>query len=170
MPQLIKNQNPAVDAWKTLEIAEGETPESIALPGGDVIYPLAVWRARRDEIRAAGGRIGVLVQPDEKVEDLAADLGEIAVVAIHFPKFVDGRGYSSAALLRQRHGYRGEIRAVGNVLHDQLFYMQRVGFDSFLLADGKSPEYAVATGFSTFSDVYQAATDQPQPLFRRRSA
>ena len=169
MAQLIKHGTAAVDTWKTLEMAEGETPESVALPTGDVIFPLAVWQARKTEIISCHKRIGLLIQPDERVEDLAADLDYFIVIAVNFPKFVDGRGYSTASLLRQRYKYQGELRAVGDVLHDQLFYMQRVGFDSYALKDGKNVSVAIEAGFSPFSDAYQASTSQPQPHFRRRA-
>lgn len=169
MAQLIKQGSATVDTWKTLEIAEGETPETVALPAGDVIFPLAVWQARKAEIISCHKRIGLLLQPDERVEDVAADLDYFVVIAVNFPKFVDGRGYSTASLLRQRYHYQGEVRAVGDVLHDQLFYMQRVGFDSYALKDGKNAVYAIEAGFRTFSDAYQASTTQPQPQFRRRA-
>ena len=169
MAQLIKQGTAAVDTWKTLEIAEGETPESVALPTGDVIFPFAVWQARKTEIISCHKRIGLLIQPDERVEDIAADLDYFIVIAVNFPKFVDGRGYSTASLLRQRYKYQGELRAVGDVLHDQLFYMQRVGFDSYALKDGKNVAVAIEAGFSPFSDAYQASTSQPQPHFRRRA-
>ncbi|TXT28987.1 MAG: hypothetical protein FD131_2769 [Rhodocyclaceae bacterium] len=169
MAQLIKQGTATVDTWKTLEIAEGETPETVALPAGDVIFPVAVWLARKAEIISCHKRIGLLIQPDERVEDIAADLDYFIVIAVNFPKFVDGRGYSTASLLRQRYKYQGELRAVGDVLHDQLFYMQRVGFDSYALKDGKNAIYAIEAGFSTFSDAYQASTTQPQPHFRRRA-
>ena len=169
MAQLIKYGTAAVDTWKTLEIAEGETPESVALPTGDVIFPFAVWQARKTEIISCHKRIGLLIQPDERVEDLAADLDYFIVIAVNFPKFVDGRGYSTASLLRQRYKYQGELRAVGDVLHDQLFYMQRVGFDSYALKDGKNVAVAIEAGFSPFSDAYQASTTQPQPHFLRRA-
>jgi len=169
MAQLIKHRAAAVDSWNTLEIAEGETPETVALPDGDVIFPLAVWQARKAEIISCHKRIGLLLQPDERVEDVAADLDYFIIIAIAFPKFVDGRGYSTASLLRQRYQYQGELRAVGDVLHDQLFFMQRVGFDSYALKDGKSAVYASEAGFSPFSDAYQASTTQPQPYFRRRA-
>ncbi|MBS1144329.1 MAG: hypothetical protein H6R14_1735 [Proteobacteria bacterium] len=168
MPQLIKQGAAAVDTWTTLVLAEGETPDTVALPAGDVIFPLAVWQARKADI-SARPRIGLLINPDERVEDVADDLKQFAVIAIHFPKFVDGRGYSTAALLRQRYQYQGEVRAVGDVLHDQLFYLKRVGFDSYALKDGKSVDHALAAGFTTFGNAYQASTDQPQPYFRRRS-
>ncbi len=169
MAQLIKDKAIAVDTWKTLELAEGETPETVALPAGDIIFPLPVWQARKTEIISTCKRIGLLIQPDERVEDVADDLEYFIVIAVNFPKFVDGRGYSTASLLRQRYAYQGELRAVGDVLHDQLFFMQRVGFDSYALKDGKNAVYAVEKGFSSFGDAYQASTNQPQPLFRRRS-
>lgn len=169
MAQLITRQNATVDTWKTLELGEGETPETVALPAGDVIFPLAVWLARKNEIVSCHKRIGLLLQPNERVEDVAGDLDYFIVIAVNFPKFVDGRGYSTAALLRQRYDYQGDLRAVGDVLHDQLFYMRRVGFDSYALKEGKNAVYAIERGFTTFGETYQVATDQPQPYFRRRA-
>ena len=168
MAQLIKNGAAAADTWTTLELAEGDTPETVALPAGDVIFPFAVWQARKAEI-AGRASVGILLQPDSPVEEIAGDLARFGVIAVNFPKFVDGRGYSTASLLRQRYGYTGELRAVGDVLHDQLFFFKRVGFDSFALKDGKNLAYALEAGFKPFSDGYQASTSQPQPLFRRRA-
>ena len=168
MAQLIKNGVAASDSWQILELAEGESPEAIALPDGDVIFPLAVWLARKDEIRTRP-TIGLLLQPADRVEDIAGELASFALIAVNFPKFVDGRGYSTAALLRQRYGYTGELRAVGDVLHDQLFFMRRVGFDSYALKDGKNLPYAIEAAFKPFGDAYQGATDQAQPHFRRRA-
>lgn len=169
MPQLIKHNAVSGDSWQTLVLNEGETAESVALPAGDVIFPLAVWQARKTEIVSCQKRIGLLLQPDDRVEDVAGDLEYFIVIAVNFPKFVDGRGYSTASLLRQRYHYQGELRAVGDVLHDQLFFMKRVGFDSFALKDGKNAEYALAAAFTVFGDAYQGATTQPQPAFRRRA-
>ncbi|HEX6734883.1 MAG TPA: DUF934 domain-containing protein [Azonexus sp.] len=169
MAQLLKNGVAQADTWLTLELAEGQSPDTVDLPAGDVIFPLAVWQARKTEIVSRHKRIGLLLQPDERVEDIAADLDYFVVIAVHFPKFVDGRGYSTASLLRQRYHYQGELRAVGDVLHDQLFFMQRVGFDSYALKDGKDTVHALAAGFASFSDGYQASTSQPQPYFRRRA-
>lgn len=169
MSQLIKNRAAATDTWQILALGEGETPETVPLPEGDVIFPLAVWQARKQEIISQHKRIGLVLQPDDRVEDAVADLDYFIVIAVNFPKFVDGRGYSTAALLRQRYGYAGELRAVGDVLHDQLFFMRRVGFDSYALKDGKDAVYAIEQGFTSFSDGYQASTDQAQPLFRRRA-
>ena len=168
MAQLIKHGIATTDSWQILELGEGEAPETVALPDGDIIFPLAVWQARKDEI-VSRPTIGLLLQPADRVEDVAGDLASFNLIAVNFPKFVDGRGYSTAALLRQRHGSTGELRAVGDVLHDQLFFMRRVGFDSYALKDGKSLDYAIAAGFKPFTEAYQGATDQAQPYFRRRA-
>lgn len=168
MAQLIKHGIAATDSWQILELGEGEAPETVALPDGDIIFPLAVWQARKDEI-VSRPTIGLLLQPADRVEDVAGELASFNLIAVNFPKFVDGRGYSTAALLRQRYGYTGELRAVGDVLHDQLFFMRRVGFDSYALKDGKSLDYAITAGFKPFTEAYQGATDQAQPYFRRRA-
>ena len=168
MAQLIKHGVAATDSWHILELAEGEAPETVALSDGDIIFPLAVWQARKDEI-VSRPTIGLLLQPADRVEVVAGELASFNLIAVNFPKFVDGRGYSTAALLRQRYGYTGELRAVGDVLHDQLFFMRRVGFDSYALKDGKSLDYAIAAGFKPFTEAYQGATDQAQPYFRRRA-
>lgn len=172
MARIIKNGDIIRDDWTLLQLAEGETPETVALPAGKVFFPLPVWQARKAEILAGGrqaGETGLLLEPADRVEEVGDDLGHFAAIAVNFPKFVDGRGFSTASLLRQRYGYPGELRAVGDVVHDTLFFMKRVGFDAFALKEGKSPEYAVEKGFSVFSERYQAATDQPVPYFRRRS-
>jgi len=168
MAQLIKHGIATTDSWQILDLAAGESPETVALPDGDVIFPLAVWQARKDEI-VSRPTIGLLLQPADRVEDVAGELASFNLIAVNFPKFVDGRGYSTAALLRQRYGYTGELRAVGDVLHDQLFFMRRVGFDSYALKEGKSLDYAIAAGFKPFTEAYQGATDQAQPYFRRRA-
>ena len=99
---------------------------------------------------------------------LADVLPRVALIAINFPKFTDGRGYSIASTLRSRFGYRGELRAIGDVLQDQLFYLQRVGFNAFALRADKDIDSAVKS-LGDFSETYQGAVDQPLPLFRRRS-
>lgn len=181
MAQLIDTRQELANPWRCLELESH--PESVAdsaagapdfaapdfvPPNGPTLYPLALWLAHRAAILAAGQPLGLLLQPEDKVEDIAPDLPHFQLIAINFPKFVDGRGYSSAALLRQRYAYAGELRAVGDVLHDQLFYLRRVGFDSYALKDGKSSAYAIERGFTPFSASYQASTDQPLPHFRRQ--
>jgi len=152
-----------VDTWRLIsrEEAEGE------LPGGSLIVPLAAWKARRKELHERGGPIGVWLAPEDDPGDLARELSTLAIVAVHFPKVGDGRGYSTGALLRTRYGYRGELRAFGDIGRDQLFFLRRCGFDAFSLAPGKDPEAALGA-FDTFSVRYQGSVDEPLPLFRRR--
>jgi len=99
---------------------------------------------------------------------LAASLGRLKVVAVNFPKFGDGRGYSIARLLRERYGYRGELRAIGEVARDHLYFMAQCGFDAFQLRAGEDPQQALAA-FNDFSEAYQASVARPRPLFRRRT-
>lgn len=169
MTEIIKNGQIVSDDWQVLKLAEGETPETVALDGGKQIVPLAVWLARKAAILASGQPVGVWLDSHEGPEAIAADLTSFALVAVNFPKFADGRGYSTARLLRERYGYRGELRAIGDVLHDQLFLMKRCGFDAFAVRADKDIRAALA-GLGDFSEAYQAAVDQPQPLFRRRTA
>lgn len=171
MPRIIKNAQIVDDDWQTLTLAEGDAPETVPLPAAKALLPLAVWLARRDEIAAAGQPspdFAVWLDADEGPEELAGDLARLPIVAVNFPKFTDGRSYSSARLLRERYGYGGEIRAIGDVQQDQLFYMRRCGIDAFALRADKDLEQALA-GLNPFSDSYQAAVDQQQPLFRRRA-
>jgi uncharacterized protein (DUF934 family) len=167
MSKIIKNGQIVDDAWQILKLAEGETAQSVALPEEPTLLPLAVWLARKDEILARKKPVGVWLDSSEDPQALAGDLEHPALIGVNFPKFADGRGYSIARLLRERYNYRGEIRAIGDVLQDQLFYMKRCGIDAYAVRADKDIEAALA-GLSDFSETYQAAVDQPQPLFRRR--
>jgi uncharacterized protein (DUF934 family) len=134
---------------------------------GDVVVGLARLLSGTD-LASHQGKLGVRLDPEDDLGQLVPNLAKVALVAIHFPKFGDGRGYSKARLLRERHGFKGELRAVGEVLGDQLFYMHRCGFDSYELVEGKSVEAALRC-LRDFSVTYQAATDDPRPLYRRVS-
>lgn len=169
MPKIIKNGQVVVDHWQILKLDADQAPASLTLPDGDIMVPLAVWLARKAEILSRNNPPGVWLDSHEDVESIASDLEHFVVIGVNFPKFTDGRGYSTARLLRDRYSYRGEIRAIGDVLQDQLFYMKRCGIDAFALREDKDIEAALA-GLSVFSETYQAAVDQPQPLFRRRAA
>ena len=129
------------------------------LPEDERIVPLAQWK----------GEPGVLLGTADDPAAIAADLDRISTIVIEFPQFTDGRGYSTARLLRERYGFKGEIRAAGEVLRDNLFYLSRCGFDSFVLSDQSKLDEALS-GLSDFSDGYQASVERPQPLFRRRAA
>ena len=127
---IIKNKAVVSDDWTILRLQENETPESVSVPAGKVIVPLRVWQAQRSRLQDRSG-LGVWLASNERPEDLKGDLDRFDVIAVDFPRFADGRGYSIAYNLRARLGYTGELRAIGDVLRDQLFYMQRVGFDAF---------------------------------------
>ncbi|MFZ5669167.1 MAG: DUF934 domain-containing protein [Pseudomonadota bacterium] len=136
-------------------------------PDGPVILSLARFQADGDALVSAGRPVGVRLAPDEAVEDLAYDLPRLALVAVVFPRFGDGRGYSSAALLRGRLGYAGEIRAVGEVLREQAAFLVRAGFDAFLPTDGSgAAAWAAAAG--RYRHVYQRAADARAPAFEER--
>ena len=163
MPTLIDRHGRRDDAFTRIE--PGTDPASIA-PGSAVLLPLAECKRAGDDWRARAAAVGVLLAPSDDPADVADDLDKLALIAIDFPAFTDGRGYSIARLLRERHGWRGELRAVGDVLRDQLFLMARCGFDTFALRDGVDVDAALAA-FGDFSDAYQAAVDR-RALFERR--
>ncbi len=166
MAFVIKHRRLAADSWQLLKPkADGGLPP---LPqAGDVIVPLAWWLEQRAALLRRAGRLGVWLDSHEEPAAIAGDLDRFALVAVNFPTFGDGRGYSIARLLRERHGYKGELRAIGEVVRDHLFFMASCGFDAFLLRDDQDPEEAL-TAFGDFSDAYQASVERPLPLFRRR--
>ena len=148
MGTLIKNKRIVPETWQLLKpAADGGRP---ALPlTGDWIVPFAVWQEQRAQLSQRSGRNGVLLENTDDVQALAGDFDKLALIAVRFPKFTDGRGYSSARLLR-RLGWKGELRAVGDVLRDQLFYMTRCGFDAFALREDQDAQSAL-TAFDDFT-------------------
>src|SRR3982751_4106971 len=133
----------------------------------DVIVPAEFWSSHREFLLARSGKSGVWLDSHQDPAPIAADLSRLHLVAINFPQFTDGRGYSIARLLRERYGWRGELRAIGDVLRDQLFYLSRCGFNSFDLREGENVQAALAA-LDDFSEGYQTSVERPQPLFRRR--
>ncbi|MES2016155.1 MAG: DUF934 domain-containing protein [Pseudomonadota bacterium] len=164
-PLIIKGRAVVADDWSVLRLLDGETAADVAVPEGKIIVPLAVWLAQRDAL-AARAAIGVWIGSDERPELRKGELDKFAVVAVDFPKFTDGRGYSIAYNLRMRLGYTGELRAIGDVLRDQLFQMQRTGFDAYATRQDRNINDALK-GLTDFSEVYQTSVDQKSPLFRR---
>jgi uncharacterized protein (DUF934 family) len=127
-------------------------------PNGPVIVSLAQWQAQREALIARGTPLGIRLHSDQPPELIAADLARFAVIALEFPKFRDGRAYSYARLLRERYGYEGELRAVGDVLLEQLFFMLRTGFDAFELTS-QDPLGDYRTALADFSVWYQPTAD-----------
>lgn len=139
--------------------------------GERTLVPLPLWNAHREPLVEAvwpgSGRIGVLLEPSDDPDALAGDLARIAMIAIRFPSFTDGRGYSSARRLREQHRWSGPLMAVGDVLRDQLLLLERCGFDSFWLRADQDVDAAL-TAFGDFSEHYQSVVDRA-PLFARRT-
>ncbi len=167
MRKIIKDKAIVNDDWNLLKLADGETADAVTVPAGRQIVPLAVWLAQKTTL-AARADIGVWLASDERPEQLKDDAKSLPVIAVNFPNFADGRGYSIAYNLRARVGFEGELRAIGDVLRDQLFYMSRVGFNAFATREDRSIDDALK-GLTDFSDVYQTSWDQKTPLFRRVS-
>lgn len=164
MPDIIKGRAVVADDWIEVRLSAGQSPD-IELPSGKLIVPLEVWQSRREALLKREMR-GVWLSDTDEPGDIAQDLQHFRVVAIDFPKFVNGRGYSTAALLRTRYGYKGELRAIGDVLRDQMFYLERVGFNSFAVRPDQ-PMGEALSALNDFSVAYQGSTSPAQPLFRR---
>ena len=162
MSALIRNGKAVDDPFVTVT-ADAELPDS-----GAVIVGLDRWIRDRESLVARGTPLGIRLRSDQHLEAIAADLPHLSVVALEFPVFRDGRAYSHARLLRERWRFAGELRAVGDVLLEQLHFMQRVGFDAFEIA-GPDPESAWAIAMGEFSTWYQATGDGRQPARLLRS-
>ena len=166
--EIIKHKAVVPDDWAVLRLDDGEAAETVIVPDGKVIVPLAVWLAQKSALAARLPDVGVWIAADERPETLAEDVARLQLIAVNFPKFTDGRGYSIAYNLRARLAYTGELRAIGDVLRDQLFSMQRVGFDAYATRPDRNIHDALK-GLSVFSETYQASWDQKNPLFRRHA-
>ena len=139
----------------------------------NLILPLDCWLEAQDLIKQREGLTGVWLQSHERAESLIAetglDINDIPLIAVDFPAFSDGRGYTTARTLREVLRYNGQMRAVGDVLRDQLFYMRRCGFNAYAMRNDQDLETSLAA-FNDFHEAYQASVDQPLPLFRRGRA
>lgn len=162
---------PQLDAAGLRQLAarEAGTRPDVGGPVDGILVAFQLWRDERALCAALGVEVGVIVRDDDDLAAVAEQLPHIGVIAVHFPKFTNGRGYSIARLLRGRYGYARELRAIGDILRDQIFYLSRVGFDAFELRADQDPQQALAA-LRDFSEPYQASSDQPVPLFRRRVA
>ncbi|WP_109483806.1 DUF934 domain-containing protein [Paraburkholderia sp. C35] len=172
MASIIKDRAIVEDDFTVIRAAEDGTLPAVAeLPAGKIIVPFALWQAERDALTASRStqELGVWLAPDSEPADIVADFDKVALIAVDFPVFRDGRGYSTARLLRERYGYKGEIRAIGDVLRDQLRFYERCGFNAYALRADKDFNDAL-NAFTEFTVQYQGAFDDPSPLFRHREA
>lgn len=173
MPEnIIKNGQVVANDCRILVLAEGDAAATVTVPDGSVLVPLAVWQAQHAALRerARSGELGVWLDAGEHPEELADDVAVLQRIGVNFPKFTDGRGYSSATLLRTRYRYEGELRAIGDVLRDQFNYLVRSGFDALQPRAGRYTDEQLAAAVASISDFtapYQASVRDPLPLFRR---
>jgi uncharacterized protein (DUF934 family) len=130
---LLKDGKLVEDAWTPLA-------DDAAQLEGDIVVTLEQWQAERERLRGHNGRLGLRLKSDQSPAAIAEDLEHFQLIALEFPRFGDGRAYSYARLLRERYGFTGELRAVGNVLRDQLLFMLRCGFDAFEVANENAVE------------------------------
>ena len=161
---LLKNGEVIADPWQHMAAGEAVPPT------GPVVVPFERWKAEREVLLARNTPLGVRLPNAQNVGELAADLGRLELIVLEFPKFVDGRAFSQARVLRERYRYRGELRATGDVLRDQLQFMQRCGFDAFEIAAPNAAEIWRAA-VNEIDVFYQPAADDRVPAPRlRRSA
>lgn len=158
---LIKDSRIAADPWQFAADAE-------PLPAaGPVAVTLHRWQADRELLISRGTPVGVRLESKHKAEEISSDLGRLALVALEFPIFRDGRAYSTARLLRERYGYAGELRAVGNVLRDQFLFMHRCGFDAFEVKEERDLD-AWMQALAEISVFYQPTGDGRRTVFAGR--
>jgi len=160
MAHLIRDRKLVDDTYSRVD-DDAEIPED-----GDIIVSLDRYLEARETLTERDDRLGVVVPSDGDVHRLEGALDAVDLVAVDFPKFADGRGYSHARILREQLGWEGPMRAVGDVLHDQLWHMMRCGFDEFALREDKDPQFAIEKAFSKFSVVYQPATDEREAVLQ----
>jgi len=161
--QLIKDQKIIEDNWQRIT----EIATDASLPTGDVIVPFAYWLENREALSSREGRLGVCIDGDNDIQEVVKNIEHFDLIALDFPAFVDGRSYTHARLLRDRYNFEGELRAVGDVLRDQLFFMQRCGINSFQLREDKDMQDAL-NAFTELSVKYQTAADGAEPIYKYR--
>jgi len=163
--KVINNRQIVEDSWQNID----DESNIEQLPSGKLIVSLSFWNNHKQTLSARDDALGIRLNPEDDVTDIAGDLASFELVVLQFPAFRDGRAYSQARNLRQHQNYQGEIRASGNVLRDQIAFMERVGFNSFEIDSHQDINDAI-NGFDEISIKYQASSDEPLPLYKRASA
>ena len=161
MPQILRDTQVVSDNWILLD----ENAES--LPNGDLLLSFEQWQNFAEQLSNHSGSIGVWLEGHAEIEQIIEPLLNLPLIAINFPKFADGRGFSAARLIRERYNYSGELRAIGGFIRDQLYLLKRCGFNAFQFSDENELSDA-AESLKDFSENYQVSVDQENPLFRRR--
>lgn len=160
--KIIKDGKVCVDEWQLLS----EDSAAVKEVADKSILPLSTFLKLSDSLSSTT-HLGVWINNDIDINEVAEKIIHLPLIAIQFPGFMDGRGFSLARLLRDRFNYTGEIRAVGHVIRDQLCYLNRCGFNAFVLDDNINLDKALES-LSDFKEAYQTSVDKPSPLFRRR--
>ena len=159
MPLVKDDALVADDAWATL-------PDDAPIPGdGPIIVSLARWQAEGEALRTRNTPLGIRLASDQSPALVADDLGRFGLVALEFPVFSDGRAFSQARILRERYGFKGEVRAIGDVHRDQLAFMARCGFDAFelsgdsadALADWRAAQAEIGVHYQPAADTHPTA-------------
>ena len=161
--QVIKDDRIQQDSWNWLEKVESDQE----IPEGDVILPFQYWKQNQSALANRNGNTAICLNGDDRVEDLAGYLDQFDLIALEFPLFKDGRCYSHARLLRDRYHFKGDLRAVGDVLRDQVFFLKRCGISSFNIRKDKDIKDAL-NALKDFSVTYQTAADGNPPIYKKR--
>ncbi|WP_444897573.1 DUF934 domain-containing protein [Microbulbifer sp. ANSA003] len=166
--ELIIDGEVKTNEWQLVpQLEAGEELDPSTLPSGKIILPLRQWLAHRDALSSRSDEVGVWLDSEEGAEQIAEEAPKLPVIAVHFPAFADGRGFTAGRMLRERYSFTGELRAVGGFMRDQLTYLQRCGFNAYAF-EGEQPLASLKDSMSDFGDSYQTGVDQPLPMFRRR--
>ncbi|WP_444888780.1 DUF934 domain-containing protein [Microbulbifer sp. JMSA008] len=166
--ELILNGEVSANDWQLLpQLEEEETIDPNTLPSGKLILPLRQWLAHREALAERSAEVGVWIDSDEGAELIGNEANNFPLIAVNFPAFADGRGFTAGRMLRERFGFKGELRAVGGFMRDQLTYLQRCGFNAYAF-EGNQSLTSLKESLQDFGDSYQSGVDQPLPMFRRR--
>jgi uncharacterized protein (DUF934 family) len=158
--EVIKDGHIVANDWRHLSNDE-------AVPEQAVTISLPRWRSERDRLLALGVPLGLRLNSDDPIEEIVDDLRYFSLIVLEFRQFTDGRNFSLARLLRERYGFDGEIRARGDFIRDQMFYLTRVGVNAFEPKDSQNLQ-EMLPALKEFTVKYQAAADVKAPLHRRR--
>lgn len=164
MQKLIKDGVIVDNEWQLLEKPEDASTD---VPAGKVIVHLSVWQQQKDQLKQRSD-VGVWLDNVDTADLLGDEAQLLPLVAVNFPGFMDGRGFSAARLLRDRYGFTGELRAIGNFIRDQLCYLKRCGVNSFDCNEEIDIEKAIHS-LNDFTEAYQTSVDFPEPLYRRKA-
>lgn len=158
--RIVKDREIVEDHWLHLD-------DEANIVTGDITVSITRWQTEHESLMQHKGKLGLRLSGDDPLEEIVPDLMNFALIVLIFPAFTDGRCYSFARLLRDRYDYVGEIRAQGDILIDQLFYMSQSGINSFEFAHPEQMENALSA-FDDFSESYQTTALRPEPLYRHR--